>query len=94
MDYQTNSNSGVIKTKWVDNDRMQLKDNSVGTQSSGEIEHWSKQDEAHKNIKCSQTVIAYNKSVGSVDLADILIYIHQSFYQNTLMVHKSFLELD
>ena len=50
MDFRTNNNSGIIITKWVDNSAMQLTSNFVGVEPLEEIERWSKQDKARKNI--------------------------------------------
>ena len=40
------------------------------------IEQWVKKDQARKKIPCHQIAKAYNKSMGGVNLADMLISLY------------------
>ena len=42
----------------------------------GTIKHWSKALNAYENIPCLQIILAYNKSMGGVDLVDMLIALY------------------
>jgi len=77
MDYRTDNNSCIIIAKWVDNRTMQLVSNFVGIEPVGSIQRWNKIEKARVPVNCPQIVMAYNKSMGGVDLADMLISIYR-----------------
>ncbi|XP_065055887.1 piggyBac transposable element-derived protein 2-like isoform X2 [Rhopilema esculentum] len=77
MDYRVDANSGIIVVKWVDNSTVLLVSNYVGVEQIGAIERWSKESKARKDIPCPYIVIMYNKSMGGVDLADMLIALYR-----------------
>ena len=77
MDYRSDSNSAIIIIKWLDNSVVQLTSNYVGINPLGTIERWVKKDGERKEIPCPQIVKAYNKSMGGVDLADMLIALYR-----------------
>lgn len=77
MDYRVDSNSGMIIVKWVDNSVVQMVSNFVGINPMSTIERWCKQSKAKKDIPCPQIVKQYNKSMGGVDLADMLISLYR-----------------
>ena len=76
LDYRVGNNSGVIIVKWLDNNVVQLCSNFVGVCPVETIERWVKKDQARKEIPCPQIVKAYNKSMGGVELADMLISLY------------------
>ena len=61
--------------KWVDNNVVQLISNFVGIEPMTSIERWCKKEK--KDIPCPQIVKQYNKSMGAVDLADMLIALYR-----------------
>ena len=77
MDYSTDNNSGIIMVKWVDNSVVQLVSNFCGIEPMSKILRWCKKDKLHKDTPCPAIVIQYNKSMGGVDLADMLIALYR-----------------
>ena len=73
LDYRVDSNSCIIAAKWVDNKTVEVASNYIGIEPMGTIKQWSKALNAYKNIPCLQIILAYNKSMGGVDLVDMLI---------------------
>ena len=77
MDYRTDNNSGIIITKWVDNKTLHLISNYVGIEPMESIQRWSKYEKRKVQVPCPQIVFAYNKAMGGVDLADMLILLYR-----------------
>ena len=77
LDYKVDSNSGIIAAKWVDNKAVQVASNYIGVEPVGTLMRWSKASNAYENIPCPQIILAYNKSMGRVDLADMLIALYR-----------------
>ncbi len=66
----------MIIVKRVDNSTVLLTSNYFGVEPIKQIERWCKAASERKNVPCPQIVAVYNKCMGGVDLADMLI----SFY--------------
>ena len=77
MDYRCDANSGIIIVKWVDNSVVQLTSNFIGIEPMSEITRWCKKEKVRKQIPCPQIVKQYNKSMGGVDLADMLLALYR-----------------
>ena len=77
MDYKVDANSGIVVVKWVDNSSVLLISNYVGIELLGVIQRWNKDSKAMKDISCPRIVIMYNKSMGGVDLADMLLALYR-----------------
>ena len=56
---------------------MQLVSNFLGIEPITSIEKWCKKEKKRKDILCTQIVKQYNKSMGEVDLADMLIALYR-----------------
>ena len=89
MDYRTDNNSGIIITKWVDNKTLNLISNYVGVKPMASVQQWSKKEKSKVQVPCPQIVVAYNKAMGGVDLADMLI----SLYRIPIKTHRWYLKV-
>ena len=78
MDYRCNSNFGIIYVKWVDITVVNLASNFVEVEPNEELERWWEKEKVKKNIPCPHIVRQYNKSMGGVDLADMLLSLYQT----------------
>ena len=76
-DYKVDNNSGIIIVKWVDNSTVLLVSNYVGVMPVEDIDRWCKKASARKAVPCPQIVVVYNKCMGGVDLADMLIALYR-----------------
>ena len=88
MDYRTGNNSDIIITKWVDNKTLHLISNYVSIEPMESIQRWSKYEKRKVQVPCPQIVVAYNKAMGGVDLADMLI----SFYRIPVKTHRWYIK--
>ena len=77
MDYRCDGNSGIIAVKWVDNSVVNLSSNFVGIEPMSKVERWCSKEKIRKDIPCPQIVKEYNKSMGGVDLADMLLSLYR-----------------
>ncbi len=77
MDYRVDNNTGVIIVKWADNKVVELTSNFVGINPTTNVNRWCKAEKKKCAVECPQIVNQYNKSMGGVDLADMLIAIYR-----------------
>lgn len=74
LDYWVDHNSGVVVVKWMDNKVVELALNFVRVEPmSTWVQRWDKVTTSKKAIPWFQVVIAYNKSMGVVDLANMIL---------------------
>ena len=76
MDCRTDNNSGIIIVKWVDNSVEQLVSNFDGIDPMSKKDKVHQKDKVHKDMPCPAIVMQY-KSMGRVDLADMLIGLYR-----------------
>ena len=89
-DYRVDLNSAIIIVRWMDNSVVQLASNFVGVNPVGKIDHWVKSANARSQVDCPQIVLHYNKSMGGVDLADMLIQLYRIEVKTTRWYIKVF----
>ena len=77
MDYRVDNNTGLIVVKWADNKIVELTSNYIGIHPLETVNRWSKKDGERIDVPCPQVVKQYNKAMGGVDLADMLIALYR-----------------
>ncbi len=75
-DHKVDMNSGIVLVKWVDNSTVTLVSNYVGIEPQGVIERWCSEKKERCEVQCPRIVYIYNKEMGGVDLADMLISLY------------------
>ncbi|CAB4043729.1 Hypothetical predicted protein, partial [Paramuricea clavata] len=76
-DYKSDTTQGLIVVKWLDNNAVHVASNFVGVEPLGSVERWCPEDKKKKKIQCPQLILRYNKSMGGVDKADMLISLYR-----------------
>ena len=76
--FRTNANSGISLTKWFDTKCVQIITNYCNPDSVGKVRWWDCQKRQFIEIDCPTVVEQYNKSMGGVDLSDILISLYRT----------------
>ena len=89
-DCRVDLNSAIIIVRWMDNSVVQLASNFVGVNPVGKIDRWVKSANARSQVDCPQIVLHYNKSMGGVDLADMLIQLYRIEVKTTRWYIKVF----
>ena len=75
LDYKSDSNSGLIDAKWVDNKVVQLYSCCAGFEPMSTIQR-NKTKKLRVPIQCPSIVMLYNKNIGGLDLANMLIALY------------------
>ena len=78
QDYRTDANSGITITKWYDNKCVQLISSYCDPDSTIKVKRWDNTSKTYIDINCPTAVQEYNKSMGGVDLADMLIALYRT----------------
>jgi len=87
--FRTDANSGITITRWFDNKCVQLISNNVNPETTNKIKRWDRQSRSYVQIDCPTVVEEYNKYMGGVDLADMLI----SLYRTTIKTKRWYLKV-
>ena len=72
IDFKSDAEPGIVVVKWLDNNTIH-----VGVEPLGTIQRWCPAEKKDINIQCPQMILRYNKGMGGVDLADMLISLYQ-----------------
>ena len=74
----SDANSGISMTNWFDNKCVQMITNYCNPDSVGKVRRWNHQKRQFIETDCPTVVKHYNKSVGGVDLSDMLISLYRT----------------
>ncbi|KAK3907910.1 Chimeric ERCC6-PGBD3 protein [Frankliniella fusca] len=72
---QVNKNA-VVVVQWADNKAVCLASSYVGVEPAATIKRYCKDQKAKADVPCPQAVLQYNKSMGGVDLGDMLMALY------------------
>ena len=75
--YMTDQNSGITVIKWCDNKCVHLVSTYIGINSVGTVKRWNPATKTYIDVQCPEMVKVYNKSMGGVDLVDMLIALYR-----------------
>ena len=71
-----NTDTGLLVAKWFDNSIVHVASNYAGINPVGSVKRWSKTAKLHQDISCPNMIMEYNKGMGGVDTADMLIALY------------------
>ena len=86
-----NTDTGLLVAKWFDNRIVHVASNCAEINPVGSVKRWSKTAKLHQDISCPNMIMEYNKGMGGVDTADMLICSIQDTNQDRTMVYKALL---
>lgn len=75
--YMTDQNSGITVVKWCDNKCVHLVSTYIGINAIGTVKRWDPATKTYIQVQCPEMVKVYNKSMGGVDLVDMLIALYR-----------------
>ena len=76
--FKTDANSGVFITRWYDNKCVNICSSYGNPNDILKVKRWDHSKKESITIKCAEIVRTYNKSMGGVDLCDILISLYRT----------------
>ena len=77
-EYWTDAKGGISITKWCDNKCVQLISSYCDLDSTSKVKRWDNKTKTYIDIDCPTAVQKYNKSMGGVDLTDMLIALYRT----------------
>lgn len=77
MDYWYDHNNNITALKWVDNKVVNLASTFVGVEPIGCVKRWNSVEKRKVDVPCPKIVQEYNKHMGGVDLAGMLIELYR-----------------
>ena len=90
MDCRVDWNTGLFIVWWIDNSTVQLASNFAGIEPMRTLNRWNSHGREKKDIACPKIATIYNKSMGAVDLADMLIVLYRIQCKTTYWYIKAF----
>ena len=78
---RTDAKSGLSVTKWLDNKAVQVITNFCDVNATIKVKRWDRSKKEYINIDCPTVIQEYNKSMGGVDLADMLISLYRTAFK-------------
>ena len=76
--YRTDVNSGLHVVKWYDNKCVNVASTFSGVKASGTVKQWDSKKKEYVDAKVPDLIADYNRSMGGVDLADMLISLYRT----------------
>ena len=71
--YKCDLNSGLVIVRWYDNECVNVCSNYANPEPFSPVKRWDRVNKKHRNINCRDVIKDQNKSMGGVDIADMLI---------------------
>ncbi len=88
-DYSCDQNSSFHLLKWMDNSCVHAGSTYTSMNATAKVKRWEKSAKNHVDVSCPGMIIEYNKSMGGVDLADMLISIYQKVVKSKSVVFEN-----
>lgn len=77
-DYRKDVTSDVIVVRWVDNKVVCMASSFCGIQPLSTVKRWNTNEKRKTDVPCPNIVTQYNKHMGGVDLAGMLIELYRT----------------
>ena len=78
LDYCPDQNSGFHFGKWYDNKSALIGSHYAGVEASTTVERFDVMEKEKAKVSCPEMIKEYNKSMGGIDLADMLISLYRT----------------
>lgn len=78
FDYKTGKNAGVTVVRWADNKVVTLASSFMGVEPIDKVQRYDRKENAKIDVPAPAVVKHYNKHMGGVDLADMLISLYRT----------------
>ena len=88
FDYKLNTDTGLLVAKWFDNMIVHVASNCAEINPVGPVKRWSKTAKLHQDISCPNMIMEYNKGMGGVDTANMLIALYRILIKTELWYIK------
>ena len=76
--YRTDVNSGLHVMKWYDNKCVNVTSTFSGVKASSTVKRWDSKKKEHVDVKVPDLIADYNRSMGGIDLAEMLISLYRT----------------
>ena len=76
-DQRVEKESNIAIVRWFDNRSVQFISSYAGVEPVDNCQRWSQKDKCHVQVNRPNIVQEYNKNMGGVDLADMLIELYR-----------------
>ena len=79
--FRTDAKSSLVITKWYNNKCVQICLTSCDPESVENAKRWDRKFKKYIEIRCPTVIKDYNRSIGDVDLSDMLISFHRTNFK-------------
>ena len=77
LDYKLDTNSDLVLVKWLDNSVVHIASNYCGVEPLGTVKRWCSEARKKTDFPCPYLILCYNKGMGGVDFADMMIALYR-----------------